>query len=105
MSFSLERVLGFKVKVTNVLDSVTTGRIYSYNSSSNTITLQEAKKGNQGQQYKIIKLSFVKNLEVVGEKPLKNNFKKDPIRPSEVSIDGVLETLREKIDFARREKS
>ncbi|SCU96126.1 LANO_0E12552g1_1 [Lachancea nothofagi CBS 11611] len=101
MSISLEHVLGFKVRVTNNLDAVTLGRIYSYNSSNNTITLQESKKPNQSHQFKIIKLSFVKNLEVVGEKPLKNSFRRDPIRPSAVSITGVQETLRKRVEEAR----
>ncbi|SCU87727.1 LAFA_0E08460g1_1 [Lachancea sp. 'fantastica'] len=106
MSFSLEHVLGFKVKVTNVLDTVTVGRIYSYNSSNNTMTLREAKKGSSAlEQFKIIKLSFVKSLEVIGEKPQKNSFRKDPIRPSEVAIETVQATLQKRIERARQSRS
>ncbi|CEP61819.1 Lsm12p LALA0_S04e01420g [Lachancea lanzarotensis] len=106
MSFNLEHVLGFKVKVTNVLDTATVGRIYSYNSSNNTITIQEAKKGSsQPQHFKIIKLSFVKSLEVIGEKPVKNSFRKDPIRPSEVSIETVQDSLQREIEKARKSRS
>ncbi|SCV02846.1 LAME_0H05688g1_1 [Lachancea meyersii CBS 8951] len=106
MSFNLEHVLGFKVKITNVLDTVTVGRIYSYNSSNNTITLQESRKGpSQSQQFKVIKLSFVKFLEVVGEKPQKNSFKRDPIKPSEVSIESIQEMLQKRIESARSSQS
>lgn len=90
MSYSLEQALGFKVKITNVLDDVTVGRIYSYNSSNSTITLLESKKPHQSHQFKIIKLSFIKNLEVIGETRVKNSFKKDPIKPCEVNIEQVV---------------
>lgn len=94
MSISLESILGFKVKVTNVLDVVTEGKVYSYNSFNNTLTLQTTKKLQQPQSFKVIKCSFIKNLEVIGERPSTNLFKKQPIKPAHVHIDRVNQHLQ-----------
>lgn len=94
MNLSLEHILGFKVRVSNVLDVVTEGTIYSYNSINNTLTVQTSKKGPMPQSFKIIKCSFIKNIQVIGEKPLTNSFKKQPIKPINVNIDRVNESLQ-----------
>lgn len=96
MSINLENILGFKVKVTNVLDEVTEGKIYSFNSSNNSLTLQINKR-NQPQGFKIIKCTFIKNLEVVGEKPASNSFKRQPIKPSHVNTDRINQLLNKEI--------
>ncbi|EDO18582.1 hypothetical protein Kpol_1048p12 [Vanderwaltozyma polyspora DSM 70294] len=92
MSLNLENVLGFKVKVTNVLDMVTEGTVYSYNSSNNTITIQTSLKKGVG-SFKIIKCSFIKSVDVIGEKPLNNTFKKQQLKPSFVNLDRVQKSL------------
>ncbi|CAR29336.1 hypothetical protein ZYGR_0AD00160 [Zygosaccharomyces rouxii] len=97
MSISLENILGFKVKVVNVLDVVTEGKVYSFNSSNNTLTLQTSKKVQQPQSFKVIKCSFIKNLEVIGERPSTNLFKKQPIKPAYVHVDRVNQLLQEKM--------
>ncbi|CUS22317.1 LAQU0S05e02652g1_1 [Lachancea quebecensis] len=101
MSISLEQILGFKVRITNVLDVVSVGSIYSYNSSNNTITLLLTKTTHRTQQFKVIKLSFVKSLEVIGERPIKNSFRKDPIKPIEIKIEKVKEALQNKVQQAK----
>ncbi|GCF00317.1 hypothetical protein ZYGM_001780 [Zygosaccharomyces mellis] len=97
MSISLENILGFKVRVANVLDVVTEGKVYSFNSSNNTLTLQTSRKAQQPQSFKVIKCSFIKSLEVIGEKPSTNLFKKQPIKPAYVHVDRVNEYLQEKL--------
>lgn len=103
MSLNLEQVLGFKVRVTNILDVVTQGRIYSYNSTNNTLTLLVLKKPQQPHVFKIIKITFIKSLEVIGDKPLSSGMKRDPIKPVSVSIKRVENLLREKILQARED--
>ena len=102
MNISLENILGFKVKVTNVLDVVTEGKVYSFNSSNNTLTLQTSKKAQQPQSFKVIKCSFIKNLEVIGEKPSSNFFKKQPIKPAHVDVNRVDHHLKQKIQEASK---
>ena len=101
MSISLEHILGFKVKVTNVLDVASAGNIYSYNSSNNTITLQLTKSAHHAQQFKVIRLSFIKSLEVIGERPTKNSFRKDSMKPIEIRIENVREALQNKVQQAQ----
>lgn len=95
MSINLENILGFKVRVTNVLDQVTDGKVYSFNSSNNTLTLQINKK-NQQQTFKVIKCSFIKNLEVLGEKPVSNVFKRQHIKPTHVTVSRIDQLLKQK---------
>ncbi|QLG74205.1 hypothetical protein HG535_0G00890 [Zygotorulaspora mrakii] len=96
MSTNLESVLGFKVRVTNVLDQITEGKIYSFNSANNTLTLLTTKKG-QPQSFKVIKCSFIKNLEVLGDKPASNTFKRQHIRPQHVNVERIEQLLRQKL--------
>lgn len=95
MSINLENILGFKVRVTNVLDQVTDGKVYSFNSSNNTLTLQINKK-NQQQSFKVIKCSFIKNLEVLGEKPVSNVFKRQHIKPTQVTVGRIDQLLKQR---------
>ncbi|CCK72006.1 Lsm12p KNAG_0I02200 [Huiozyma naganishii CBS 8797] len=97
MSVSLEHIIGFKVRVTNLLDVVTEGKIYSFNSTNNSIVLQTSKKNQAPFDFKVIKCSFIKHLTVVGEKPSANSFKRQFIKPSVVHVDRVEELLRDKI--------
>lgn len=102
MSVSLESILGFKVRVTNVLDEVTEGKVYSFNSSNSTLTLQTNKK-NQQPSFKVIKCSFIKSLEVSGEKPASNAFKRQHIKPTYIDVQRLDEALKKKI--VQKEKS
>ena len=97
MSISLEHAIGFKVKVTNLLDVVTEGKIYSFNSMNNTITLQTNRKNQTVYDFKIIKCSFIKSLQVIGDKPNTNSFKKQVIKPSMVKLDRVETFLNQEI--------
>ncbi|SCU80325.1 LAMI_0B01772g1_1 [Lachancea mirantina] len=101
MSINLELILGFKVKITNVLDGVTVGRIYSYNSSNNTITLTMSGKSNHRQQFKIIKVSFIKRLDVLSDLKQAESFRKDLPKPNEVDIKQVEESLQREIKRAQ----
>ncbi|CAG62309.1 uncharacterized protein GVI51_L12969 [Nakaseomyces glabratus] len=103
MSFSLEQALGFRVKITNLLHDVIDGKIYSYNSMSNTLTIQLPKKNNANPSFKIIKCSFIKSLEVIGDKPPYNSFKRQQIKPSTVSVERVQKLLNTRIEEAKRE--
>ncbi|CDO96452.1 unnamed protein product [Kluyveromyces dobzhanskii CBS 2104] len=88
MSISLEDILGLKVKITDVLDDVTQGKVYSFNSNNDTITLISGKK-NKTYTFDIIQTSFIKHLELVGDKVNPSSFKKDPIKPSYVDLNKV----------------
>ena len=95
MNISLENILGLNVKITNVLDISTQGKIYSFNSNNNTITLVINKR-SKGQTFKIIKTSFIKHLELLGDKSSvngSNGFKKDYLKPSFVDLDRVQDRL------------
>lgn len=101
MSYNLEQILGFKVKVTNLLDNVTQGKVYSFNSSNNTLTLLISKKSHL-YSFKVIKTSFIKSLEVVGEKPVSNSLKKELIKPNHVNIDQVQKLLSHNINEMKK---
>lgn len=98
MNISLEQALGFRVKIINVLHDTVEGKIYSYNSSSNTLTIQLPKRTQTTPSFKIIKCSFIKSLEVIGDKPSYNSFKKQQIKPSLVNIERVQELLNDMLD-------
>lgn len=104
MSINLEQVLGFRVKVTNTLDVVTQGKVYSYNSGNGTLTLLTS-KNQQPLSFKIIKSSFIKHLEVVGDKPPNNGFKKDPFKPSQVDLERVNRLLNANIKDAKEREA
>ncbi|CCE64648.1 hypothetical protein TPHA_0I01420 [Tetrapisispora phaffii CBS 4417] len=99
MALNLENVVGFKVQITNVLDAVTEGFIYSFNSQNNTITLQVSRKNQSRKSFKIINCQFIKTLKVIGEKPPNNlnTFKKTSIRPSQVNLNRVDQYLNEQL--------
>lgn len=103
MSISLEQALGFRVKITNVLHDVVEGKIYSYNSTSNTLTIQLPKRTQTTPSFKIIKCSFIKTLEVIGDKPSYNSFKKQQIKPSLVNVERVQALLNERIAITKKE--
>ncbi|CAL9727903.1 hypothetical protein MOUN0_B03070 [Monosporozyma unispora] len=102
MSISLEYIVGFRVKVTNLIDVVTEGRIYAFNSGNNTITLQTNKKNQSPYDFKIIKCSFIKSLEVIGDKPNANSFKKQFMKPSLVNLDRVEDFLEKQIEVSNK---
>lgn len=97
MSISLEQIVGFKVKVTNLLDVATEGKIYSFNSSNNTLTLQTSKRNQSLYNFKVIKCSFIKHLEVVGDRPVSNQFKRQHLKPSYINTEKVEEYLNKRI--------
>lgn len=103
MSISLEYVIGFKVKVVDLLDVVTEGKIYSFNSANNTITLQTSRKNHSIYDFKIIKCSFIKSLQVIGDKPNINSFKKQIIKPSMVNLDRIETFLNQKIEKSNKD--
>lgn len=103
MNQNLENIIGFKVRIVNLLDVTTVGKIYSINSSNNTITLQTG--GNNGSSkydFKIIKCSFIKSLTVVGEKPNNNNFRRQHLKPQLVHLDRVEQFLQEQVATAKK---
>ncbi|CAG98869.1 Lsm12p [Kluyveromyces lactis] len=103
MSISLENILGLKVKITDVLDHVTQGKVYSFNSNNDTITLIVGKK-NKAYTFEIIQTSFIKHLELVGEKANPSSFKKDHVKPSYVDLDRVKNALAKTIDTAAKKE-
>ncbi|KAL3230522.1 hypothetical protein RNJ44_00971 [Nakaseomyces bracarensis] len=103
MSINLEQALGFRVRITNVLHDVVEGKVYSYNSTSNTLTIQLPKRTQTTPSFKIIKCSFIKTLEVIGDKPSYNSFKKQQIKPSLVNIDRVQTLLNSRIASSKKE--
>ncbi|CCF60280.1 hypothetical protein KAFR_0J02160 [Kazachstania africana CBS 2517] len=112
MSISLEQVIGFRVKITNVLDEVTEGKIYSFNSSNNTITLQTTPISRKKTQhsnlhdFKIIKCSFIKDLTVLNtEKPSFNLFRKQFIKPSFTNVERIEAMLRDSLNGANKTAS
>ncbi|SMN18394.1 similar to Saccharomyces cerevisiae YHR121W LSM12 Protein of unknown function that may function in RNA processing [Maudiozyma saulgeensis] len=98
MGIDLQYILGFRVKVTNLIDGVTEGKIYSFNSSNGTIILQTAKKGNFVCSFKMIKCSFIKRLDVIDEQSKNNTLRKQPLKPSYVNIDKIQNLLRDIIE-------
>lgn len=103
MSINLEHIVGFRVKVTNLLKETTEGKIYSFNSGNNTITLQTSKKTQPPYSFKVIKCSFISSLEVIGEKPAANSFKRQNIKPSFVNIQRVDAALDTALVKAKKE--
>ncbi|CAL9733304.1 hypothetical protein MOSE0_A02784 [Monosporozyma servazzii] len=102
MSISLEYIVGFRVKITNLIDVVTEGKIYAFNSGYNTIVLQTNRKNQSPYDFKVIKCSFIKTLEVIGDKPNANSFKKQYLRPSLVNLERVEDFLKEQIHISNK---
>lgn len=103
MSISLEHVIGFKVRIVNLVDVITEGKIYSFNSTNNTITLQVNRKNQSIYDFKIIKCSFIKSLQVIGAKPNTNSFKKQIINPSMVNLDRIETFLNQEIEKSNKD--
>ncbi|CCD25605.1 Lsm12p NDAI_0F02870 [Naumovozyma dairenensis CBS 421] len=106
MSVNLTHILGWRVRITNILDTVTEGRIYSFNSSNNTITLDtttstkknKIKKSKETNlhDFKIIKCLFIKHLEVIDDKSKKQSGFGN-IKPSYINIDRIDQLLKDQI--------
>jgi len=94
----LQHILGFRVKITNLIDGVTEGKIYSFNSSNGTITLQTAKKGNSIFSFKVIKFSFIKRLDVIDKLSQNNMLGKQQLNPNYVNIERIRNLLRDVLD-------
>lgn len=60
--------MGLMVKITTLLDNSITGKIYTYDAKSNTVTLEEAASASKPAGYRIIKTSFIRDVQVL-EKP------------------------------------
>lgn len=67
---SIEWIVGLRVKITTLLDNSITGKIYTYDAKSNTVTLEETALGSKPAGYRIIKTSFIRDVQVL-DKPKK----------------------------------
>ncbi|KAK9369715.1 anticodon-binding domain-containing protein [Lipomyces kononenkoae] len=70
---SIDWVLGLKVKIVTTLDDVIVGRVYAYCTLTNTLTVadDDAPVGGKPDltNYRILKISFIKDLAVLEKKP------------------------------------
>lgn len=65
----MDRLLGVKVTVTTILDNKVSGSIYSYCPVTSTLTLMEdGPQGSTGFDYRVMKLSFIRDITVVDKK-------------------------------------
>jgi protein LSM12 len=64
----MDRLLGVKVNVTTILDNSVSGRVYSYCPVTNTLTLIEDGPEVSTPNYRILKLSFIRDISVTDKK-------------------------------------
>ncbi|KAL6948618.1 hypothetical protein ACO0QE_001090 [Hanseniaspora vineae] len=112
---NLDNIIGVNVKVTNVINESTVGRIYSWNTDSNTLTLLTNSPKNNGKQqqqqqqqqtealfsFKLLKISFIQKIEVIPNQsqPASQAYlRKDPLKPHHVYSERVENFINEEIN-------
>ncbi|BFZ65087.1 hypothetical protein YB2330_006250 [Saitoella coloradoensis] len=68
---NLEWVIGLPMKVTTLLDETTEGTLYAYCPITNTVTLSSSTESTGAADYRILKVSFLTNVQVL-ETPTQN---------------------------------
>ncbi|KAG0669944.1 hypothetical protein C6P45_003108 [Maudiozyma exigua] len=87
MSLTLDDILGYKVRITTVFDTVTEGTIYTFNTNNTAIILQTSEKLNDTQSFKVIKCSFIKHIECV------SNGYGNHSRSKDINFDDIVSLL------------
>ncbi|RCK65567.1 Protein LSM12 [Candida viswanathii] len=66
MSFqTLEQIINLKVRITNLLDQIIVGHIYTYSSSNEIIILKTTDNKEGPSTFRIINTSFIKSIQVL----------------------------------------
>lgn len=89
MNLVLADILGYRVRITNMLDIVTEGTIYTFNPNNATLVLQTSRGLNETYSFKIIKCSFIKRIE-----HLFNGYN-NHLRSQDISIDDIISSLND----------
>ncbi|KAA8902914.1 anticodon-binding domain-containing protein, partial [Sphaerosporella brunnea] len=71
---ALDWALGLRVKVTTILDDTITGTIYAYDPLTSTVTLLTASTPANQHDIRIVKISFLKDVSVIGGAPQSKGF-------------------------------
>ncbi|KAL6944362.1 hypothetical protein ACO0RG_001098 [Hanseniaspora osmophila] len=115
---NLDNVIGVNVKVTNVINESSVGRIYSWNTDSNTLTLltnSPKSNGKQQQQqqepffsFKLFKISFIQKIEVIPNQSQPSSqayLKKEPLKPHHVYPERIENFINGEIKKYREQNS
>lgn len=97
MSFqNFEQIINLKVRITNLLDQIIIGQIYTYSSSNEVIILKTIDKKEGPSTYRIINTSFIKSIQVLPPFNKKNlsNQKDNSVLPK-ITVDD----LKKNLDF------
>ena len=95
MSFqNFEQIINLKVRITNLLDQIIIGQIYTYSSSNEVIILKTIDKKEGPSTYRIINTSFIKSIQVLPPFNKKNlsNQKDDSVLPK-ITVDDLKKNL------------
>ena len=95
MSFqNFEQIINLKVRITNLLDQIIIGQIYTYSSSNEVIILKTIDKKDGPSTYRIINTSFIKSIQVLPPFNKKNlsNQKDDSVLPK-ITVDDLKKNL------------
>lgn len=97
MSFqNFEQIINLKVRITNLLDQIIIGQIYTYSSSNEVTILKTIDKKEGPSTYRIINTSFIKSIQVLPPFNKKNlsNQKDNSVLPK-ITVDD----LKKNLDF------
>lgn len=95
MSFqNFEQIINLKVRITNLLDQIIIGQIYTYSSSNEVIILKTIDKKEGPSTYRIINTSFIKSIQVLPPFNKKNlsNQKDNSVLPK-ITVDDLKKNL------------
>lgn len=95
MSFqNFEQIINLKVRITNLLDQIIIGQIYTYSSSNEVIILKTIDKKEGPSTYRIINTSFIKSIQVLPPFNKKNlsNQKDNSVFPK-ITVDDLKKNL------------
>lgn len=95
MSFqNFEQIINLKVRITNLLDQIIIGQIYTYSSSNEVIILKTIDKKEGPSTYRIINTSFIKSIQVLPPFNKKNlSNQKDNSAFPKITVDDLKKNL------------
>ncbi|ODQ50134.1 hypothetical protein SAICODRAFT_73657 [Saitoella complicata NRRL Y-17804] len=75
---NLEWVIGLRMKVTTLIDETIEGTLYAYCPITNTVTLSSSAESTGAADYRILKVSFLTNIQVLETPTQSTNFTNAP---------------------------
>lgn len=100
MSFqNFDQIINLKVRITNLLDQIIVGQIYTYSSSNEIIILKTIDNKDGPSTYRIMNTSFIKSIQVLPPFGKKNtSIQKDDLIVPSINFNDLKRNLEYQIN-------